>query len=83
MLAIVIVSYRQTIKAYPDGGGAFIVANDNIGIRTGAVAAAALLIDYVLTVSVSVGSGCGRHHLGGTALISLAALVIALGSRAR
>ena len=57
LLLIVIVSYRQTIKAYPDGGGAFIVANDNIGIRTGAVAASALLIDYVLTVSVSVAAG--------------------------
>ncbi|HET9259136.1 MAG TPA: amino acid permease, partial [Acidimicrobiia bacterium] len=57
LLLIVIVSYRQTIKAYPDGGGAFIVANDNFGIRTGAVAASALLIDYVLTVSVSVAAG--------------------------
>ncbi|HUP18261.1 MAG TPA: hypothetical protein VM848_19705 [Acidimicrobiia bacterium] len=57
VLLIVIVSYRQTIKAYPDGGGAFIVANDNIGIRTGTVAASALLIDYVLTVSVAVAAG--------------------------
>jgi amino acid transporter len=57
LLLIVIISYRQTIKAYPGGGGAFIVANDNIGIRTGTVAASALLIDYVLTVSVSVAAG--------------------------
>jgi amino acid transporter len=57
LLFIVIVSYRQTIKAYPDGGGAFIVANDNLGIRTGTVAASALLTDYVLTVSVSVAAG--------------------------
>ena len=57
LLLIVIVSYRQTIRAYPDGGGAFIVANDNIGIKAGAVAAAALLIDYVLTVAVSVAAG--------------------------
>jgi amino acid transporter len=57
LLLIVIVSYRQTIRAYPDGGGAFIVANDNLGLRTGAVAASALLIDYVLTVSVSVAAG--------------------------
>ncbi|HZD23710.1 MAG TPA: APC family permease, partial [Acidimicrobiia bacterium] len=57
LLLIVILSYRQTIKAYPDGGGAFIVANDNIGIRTGTVAASALLTDYVLTVSVSVAAG--------------------------
>jgi len=57
LLLIVIISYRQTIKAYPDGGGAFIVANDNLGIRTGTVAASALLTDYVLTVSVSVAAG--------------------------
>lgn len=57
LLLIVIVSYRQTIRAYPDGGGAFIVANDNLGIKPGAVAAAALLLDYVLTVSVSVAAG--------------------------
>jgi amino acid transporter len=57
LLLIVVVSYRQTIRAYPGGGGAFIVANDNLGIRTGAVAAAALLIDYVLTVAVSVAAG--------------------------
>jgi amino acid transporter len=57
LLLVVIVSYRQTIKAYPDGGGAFIVANDNLGIHTGTVAASALLTDYVLTVSVSVAAG--------------------------
>jgi amino acid transporter len=57
LLLIVIISYRQTIKAYPDGGGAFIVANDNLGLGSGAVAASALLIDYVLTVSVSVAAG--------------------------
>ncbi|MEX1134833.1 MAG: APC family permease [Acidimicrobiia bacterium] len=57
LLLIVIVSYRQTIKAYPDGGGAFIVASENLGIRAGAVAASALLTDYVLTVSVSVAAG--------------------------
>jgi amino acid transporter len=57
LLLIVIISYRQTIRAYPDGGGAFIVASENLGIRAGAVAAAALLTDYVLTVSVSVAAG--------------------------
>lgn len=57
LLLVVIVSYRQTIKAYPGGGGAFIVSNDNLGVRTGAVAASAILIDYVLTVSVSVAAG--------------------------
>jgi amino acid transporter len=57
LLTIVIISYRQTIKAYPTGGGAFIVSSENLGIRAGAVAAAALLADYVLTVSVSVAAG--------------------------
>lgn len=57
LLAIVISSYRQTIQAYPAGGGAYIVATDNLGVMPGLVAAAALLIDYVLTVSVSVAAG--------------------------
>jgi len=57
LLLIVVVSYHQTIKAYPDGGGAFIVANDNLGIGVGAVAAASLLTDYVMTVAVSVAAG--------------------------
>src|SRR5262249_18466160 len=49
--------YRQTIHAYPSGGGAYIVAKDNLGTYPGLVAAAALLIDYVLTVSVSLAAG--------------------------
>ena len=57
LLAIVVVSYRQTVRAYPSGGGAYIVAKDNLGTFAGLVAAAALLIDYVLTVSVSVVAG--------------------------
>jgi len=57
LLLIVIVSYRQTIRAYPDGGGAFIVASENLGIRAGPVAAAGLLTDYILTVAVSVAAG--------------------------
>ncbi|MBM4251648.1 MAG: APC family permease, partial [Deltaproteobacteria bacterium] len=57
LLVIVTVSYRQTIFAYPNGGGAYTVAADNLGRNFGLVAAAALLIDYVLTVSVSVSSG--------------------------
>lgn len=57
LLAIVVASYRQTVRAYPSGGGSYIVAHDNLGIGAGLVAAAALLIDYVLTVSVSVASG--------------------------
>lgn len=57
VLAIVAVSYRQTIKAYPNGASAYIVASDNLGTRAGLLAAAALLIDYVLTVAVSVSAG--------------------------
>jgi amino acid transporter len=57
MLAIVVFSYRQTIHAYPSGGGAYIVAKDNLGQLPGLIAAAALLIDYVLTVSVSIAAG--------------------------
>lgn len=52
-------SYRQTIHAYPQGGGSYIVARDNLGDLPGLVAAGALLIDYVLTVSVSVAAGIG------------------------
>jgi amino acid transporter len=57
ILAIVVFSYRQTIHAYPSGGGAYIVAKDNIGETPALIAAAALLIDYVLTVSVSIAAG--------------------------
>ncbi|MDQ3881285.1 MAG: APC family permease [Chloroflexota bacterium] len=57
MLAIVTVSYRQTIKAYPKGASSYIVAGDNLGDRAGVVAAGALLIGYVVTVAVSVSAG--------------------------
>jgi amino acid transporter len=57
LLMIVTVSYRQTIKAYPSGGGAYIVAHENLGRGPGLVAGSALLVDYVLTVSVSVAAG--------------------------
>jgi amino acid transporter len=57
ILGIIVVSYRQTIRAYPNGGGSYIVAKENLGVRVGLVAAAALLVDYVLTVSVSVAAG--------------------------
>jgi amino acid transporter len=57
ILAIVASSYRQTIKAYPQGASSYIVASDNLGTFAGLVAAAALLIDYVLTVAVSVSAG--------------------------
>ncbi|MHB8719169.1 MAG: APC family permease [Candidatus Dormibacteria bacterium] len=57
VLTSVILSYRQTIKAYPHGGGSYIVAKDNLGTLAGLVAAAALMTDYVLTVAVSISSG--------------------------
>jgi amino acid transporter len=57
LLAIVAISYRQTIHAYPSGGGAYIVAKENLGTTPGLVAAASLLVDYVLTVSVSIAAG--------------------------
>src|SRR5205809_122006 len=57
LLAIVAFSYRQTIHAYPTGGGAYIVAKENIGATAGLVAAASLLVDYTLTVSVSISAG--------------------------
>src|SRR5579859_2012278 len=57
LLAIVVLSYQQTIRAYPSGGGSYIVANDNLGPLAGLTAAGALLTDYVLTVSVSIAAG--------------------------
>ena len=57
LLAIVAFSYRQTIHAYPSGGGAYIVSKDNLGVNAALVAAAALLIDYTLTVAVSIAAG--------------------------
>lgn len=57
LIALVVISYRQIIRAYPDGGGAYIVARSNLGVFPSHVAAAALLIDYVLTVAVSISAG--------------------------
>jgi len=57
LLLIITLSYQQTISAYPSGGGAYIVAYDNLGVYPGLVAAAALMIDYVLTVSVNIAVG--------------------------
>src|SRR5262245_8185692 len=57
LLLIVGFSYRQTIHAYPSGGGAYIVAHENLGEIPGLIAAASLLIDYVLTVAVSISAG--------------------------
>ncbi|HET7747613.1 MAG TPA: APC family permease [Vicinamibacteria bacterium] len=60
LLAVVTISYEQIIHAYPNGGGAYIVARDNLGTRPAQVAAAALLTDYILTVSVSISSGVAQ-----------------------
>jgi amino acid transporter len=57
VLAIVVLSYRQVIRAYPNGGGSYVVAQDNLGPLAGLTAGAALLTDYVLTVSVSTAAG--------------------------
>lgn len=57
LLAVVVTSYRQTVRAYPTGGGAYRVARENLGMTAGLLAASALLIDYVLTVAVSVVAG--------------------------
>jgi amino acid transporter len=57
VLALVTLSYQQTVYAYPSGGGSYIVAKENLSVSAGLLAAAALLIDYVLTVAVSIAAG--------------------------
>lgn len=60
LLIIVTISYRQTIYAYPNGGGAYIVARDNLGELPAQIAGAALLTDYILTVAVSISAGVAQ-----------------------
>src|SRR5579862_6662240 len=82
LLIIVYFSYRQTIEAYPGGGGSYTVARENLGVLPGLLAAAALMIDYVLVVAVGISAGVGalvsaepslqRHTL----LLCLAILLI-------
>lgn len=69
LLAIVTISYRQTIYAYPNGGGAYIVARDNLGELPAQVAGAALLTDYILTVAVSISAGVEQITSGFQSLI--------------
>lgn len=57
LLAIVALSYQQTVHAYPTGGGSYVVARENLGLSPGLVAAASLMVDYVMTVAVSTASG--------------------------
>ena len=87
LMLVIAFSYRQTIHAYPGGGGAYRVARENIGVVPGLVAAAALLLDYVLTVAVSIAAGVAaitsafpQWH-GHTVALSLIFLVgIAIGN---
>ncbi len=85
VLAIVAFSYYQTIHAYPSGGGSYIVSHENLGVWPGLVAAASLMIDYVLTVSVSVSAGIAAitsaapslfSHRVGLALAAVALIAI-------
>ena len=57
LLAVVVISYRQVVRAYPSGGGSYEVASTNLGQSAGLVVAAALLVDYIMTVAVSVAAG--------------------------
>lgn len=57
LLGLVILSYRQTIRAYPKGGGSYIVARENLGLYPGLIAGGSLMIDYILTVAVSISAG--------------------------
>jgi amino acid transporter len=70
LLAIVTISYRQTIYAYPNGGGAYIVARDNLGEVPAQIAGAALLTDYILTVAVSISAGVAQITSAFPGLIS-------------
>lgn len=82
LLIIVTISYRQTIFAYPNGGGAYIVARENLGEKAALIAGAALLTDYILTVAVSTSSGVAQIVSAFPALgpfrVSIAVGVIAL-----
>jgi amino acid transporter len=81
LLSIVYFSYRQTIAAYPGGGGSYTVASENLGSFAGLLAAAALMIDYILTVAVGISAGVGAlvsawpHLLQHTLLLCLLILV--------
>ena len=82
LLAIVALSYQQTVHAYPTGGGSYVVARENLGLSSGLVAAASLMVDYVMTVAVSVASGVAAMTSAFPSLysyrleISVAAVVI-------
>jgi amino acid transporter len=86
LLIVVVASYRQTIYAYPHGGGSYIVSRENLGVGVSLVAGASLLVDYVLTVAVSIAAGTAaivsaiaplRDHRVGVAVTLVALLAIA------
>ncbi|HEV8297673.1 MAG TPA: APC family permease, partial [Acidimicrobiales bacterium] len=86
LLALVATSYRQTIKAYPSGGGSYVVARENLGVVPSLVAGSSLLVDYVLTVAVSVSAGVAAitsavHGIAGArvllCLIAIAVIMLA------
>jgi amino acid transporter len=86
LLAIVVASYRQTIFSYPHGGGSYIVSRENLGVGVSLVAGASLLVDYVLTVAVSIAAGTAaivsavaplRDHRVGVAVSLVALLALA------
>ncbi|MDT7669941.1 MAG: hypothetical protein QOC74_2724 [Pseudonocardiales bacterium] len=89
LLAVLVASYRQVIAAYPDGGGAYTVARRNLGPGAGLVAAASLVVDYVLNVAVSVAAGVAALTSAFPALLpwtlelSLAALLVVVGINLR
>ena len=85
LMLVIAFSYRQTILAYPNGGGAYKVAGENIGVIAGLIAAAALLLDYVLTVAVSIAAGVAaltsafpewQEHRVALSLVFLAILAV-------
>lgn len=85
LLAILYFSYRQTIAAYPNGGGSYVVAKENLGTPAGLLAAAALLLDYVLNVAVGISAGIGalvsavpslHAHIVGLCLVTLVLITI-------
>jgi amino acid transporter len=87
ILAVVVFSYRQTIYAYPSGGGAYIVAKENLGEMPALIAAASLLIDYILTVAVSIAAGVAavtsafpQWHINRVELTLAFVLVLMIGN---
>src|SRR6195952_1407347 len=85
LLVIIYFSYRQTIEAYPNGGGSYTVASENLGAGAGLLAAAALMIDYILTAAVGISAGVTalvsavpslQHHTLVICLLILAILTI-------